>query len=628
VVVDPNFLQLHSLSLGSELRLGAQTFRIVGTVALPNYVYIIKNVHDVLPTRGFGVGVVSPEDLETFTNSTKVYAVRFARRDDLEGRTTRLHQVLSARGHTFTEWLPAANDKRIAMPWGNITSMRSMSLPVSLVFFGLSCLVVCVLIVRVVKLDAVAIGTLYALGYRRGELMRHYLAVPIVVSVVGGLAGALLALPCVEPVVTAMRTSYVLPEAPRSIDLLQLALAVLIPAGLATLASLLAIRGTLRKSAVELMKGTTEGTKVNFLERALRLDRFGFTTRFQLREQVRSLPRLVFLILGVAVASMTLLYGFTWKHSMDLVMTQGALTRYEYAVEYNFKETRNLRSAPLPEGAEPYNALRAHAEGREALGFYVVGMQPDSVGIRMKGLQGRALRRDQINVSAPLAARLKVKEGDTLRFSDKLDGKSYALVIDGIVEAHGEQFVFMPLDAFNRMTGQPEGSYRTVLSKGLLPFDERQLAGVMDARNPASFEELAKPTTIIVSSVTGVAVLIAVVIIALISALKIEESRTTISLLKVFGYRPRELARLVLRGSLPAVVLGFSLGVPLMILFGNALSDSVADTINMLIPMVVSPVHVGVCFAIVLAVSELTTRFSSRKLARVSMSEALEAGTE
>lgn len=628
LLVDPGFLRLHRLAIGDQLELGGRPFRIAGTVAVPHYVYVIKNLHDVLPTPGFGIGVVSAADLATFPHGVTVYAARFERRGDLHAQALRLRELLSARGYSASEWLEAANNRRIMMPWGNISGMKSMSLPVSLVFFLLSCLIVGVLIVRIVKLDSAVIGTLYALGYRRGELTRHYLAIPLLVSAAGAFVGALLALPCVGPVVASMQTSYILPNGSAVPDATNLALAVLLPTALSGLISAAAIRGTLRKSAVELMKGDAQGTKANFLERRLRLDRLGFTARFQLREQVRNLPRLVFLLLGATIASATLLYGFTYHHSMQLVTSRGALARYQYPIEYFFKEPRNLETGALPTGAEPYNALRARAEGRPSVTFYVIGTLPNSVGLSMNDREGRALSRAQVNISSPLATRLGVRAGDTLRFTDQQTGKSYGLPIEGIVEAYGEQFVFMPFDEFNRLTGQRPGTYRVVLSERLLGFDERELAGLMDARNPAAFDELSAPTTLIVSSVTAVAVLIAIIIIALVTSLRIDESRATIALLKVLGYQRQELTKLVLGGSVVGVVAGFCLGLPLMLAFGNFIADFVAEAINMLVPMVVDPLHVLVGFVVILAVHELTARVSGRKLAMIPMSESLKHGSE
>ena len=163
----------------------------------------------------------------------------------------------------------------------------------------------------------------------------------MLLSAAGGLAGTLLALPCVRPVVDSMLIFYILPDKGITFSPLNLALAVLMPVAFIGLSSFLIMRKILKKTAVELMKGDEQKAKVNFIERALRLDRFKFNTKFQIREQVRSIPRLLFLVLGVSAASMILLYGFTYNYSMDVVMEKGALARYLYPLEYNFKEVRN-----------------------------------------------------------------------------------------------------------------------------------------------------------------------------------------------------------------------------------------------------------------------------------------------
>jgi putative ABC transport system permease protein len=628
ILIDPSFLKMHGLDIGGQIELNGKTFNIVGTMAVPNYVYIIKNLYDVLPTSGFGIGIVSGADIEAFPEAVTVYAAYFEDRENINAQTTKLHGLLSEKGYSLSEWMDAKSNKRASMPWANISSMKSMSFPVSTAFFLLSCLIVGVMMMRMVKSDGVVIGTLYAQGYRRRELTRHYLAIPILLSAAGGLAGALLALPCVRPVVDSMLISYILPAKGITFSPLNLALAVLMPVAFIGLSSFLIMRKMLKKSAVELMKGDEQKAKVNFIERALQLDRFKFNTKFQIREQVRSIPRLLFLVLGVSTASMILLYGLTYNYSMDVVMEKGALARYLYPLEYNFKEVRNLQDGGIPEGAEPYNVIRCYPEGRESVEFYLVGTEPDSVGFKMNDMRGNALSRDQVNISYPLASRLKLKEGDTISVVNKLDGKSYSLTIDGIVEAYGEQFVFMPLDEFNRMTGQPLGSYRTVLSSHEIDFDKSLLAGVMDARDHEAYKDLARPTTLIVTSVTILAVLIAVIIIYLVTSLMIDESRNTISLLKVLGYRGKELAKLILNSSTPAVFIGFWLGLPLMLAFGTNISDYVAEMINMVIPMIVNPLYVLISFVLIFAVYEITKRLSERKLAKISMSEALKAGTE
>lgn len=632
ILLDPYFCQTQGLNIGEKIELNGKTFNIVGTIAIPNYVYILKNLYDVLPTNGFGIGIVSVSDMETIpmadSKAVTVYGARFKDRENINTQTAKLHELLSEKEYSLSEWLNTDNNKRASMPWSNINSMQAMSFPVSIVFFLLSCIIVGVLVMRIIKSDGVVIGTLYALGYRRRELICHYLALPMLLSTIGGLAGTLLSLPCVAPVVDLMLVFYILPSKSITFSPINLALAVLMPVVFIGLSSFLIIRNILNKNAAELMKGDTQKANVNCIERIIRLDRFKFSTKFRIREQVRSIPRLLFLVLGVSTASMIMLFGFNFNYSMDIVMEKGALDRYLYPLEYNFKEVQNIKDRNIPEGAEPYNAFRCYLEGRETVEFYLVGMEPDSVGLKMKDMSGNAMLKNQVNITNPLASRLKLNEGDTISFVNKLDGKSYSLTIDGIVEAYGEQFVYMPLDEFNRMTEQPHGSYRTVLSSHEINYDESLIAGVMDARDTEAFEDLSKPTTLIVASVTALAILIAVIIIFLVTSLMIDESRNTISLLKVFGYRGKELAKLILNSSTAAVFIGFCLGLPFMLIFGNNLYGYVAEIINMVVPMIMSPLFVLISFVLIFTVYEITKWLCRKKLSKIPMSEALKAGTE
>ena len=151
ILLDPYFYKTQGLNIGGQIELNGKTFNIVGTMAMPNYVFIIKNLYDVLPTSGFGIGLVSGADLEAFPEAVTVYEARFKDRENLNAQTVKLHGLLSEKGYSLSEWMDAKNNKRVSMPRSNIKSMRSMSLPVSTAFFLLSCLIVGVMIMRIVS---------------------------------------------------------------------------------------------------------------------------------------------------------------------------------------------------------------------------------------------------------------------------------------------------------------------------------------------------------------------------------------------------------------------------------------------------------------------------------------------
>ena len=626
ILLDPYFTSSHGINIGDSVEVGGKTFRVMGTMALPHYIYPLKYINDILPPAGFGIGLVSEKEFQDFPEAETVYAVYFPNRDNINAQTVQLRKQLDDQGYKLSDWVDAGNNKRIRMPWATITGMKTMAVPMPAAMFLLCCLIIGIMIWRMVRADGVIIGTLYAQGYRRRELMRHYMALPLIVGAAGGLLGVLAGLPCIAPIVKYLATSYyVIPMTGVHISVPDILVGVLMPVLFLGAASFLVIRRELKKSAGELMKGDRQKAKVNMLEKHIRLERLPFGVRFQMREQMRSIPRLLFLLLGVTAASVLMLFGFTITHSMNVVFESGSDDMYGYAYEYTFKE---IRQDQVHEGATPFNAAKCYPAGRENAEFYLTGIMPDA-DINLLDQSGNPLPKEQVNITYLLANRLNLRQGDTISMVNKLDGAVYQLRIDGIIQTYAGQFVYLPLDKFNRLTGQPDGSYTGVFSTRELPYSEQELAGTKDLQNiPDAMTELAMPMTMLTVFMTLIAGLMGAIIIYLVTSLMIEESRGTISLFKVFGYRGKEVAGMILNSSTWAVLAGFLLGIPLMLLSAGAMYAYLGEMINMVLPMILSPAYVLVSFLLIFGVFWLTKRLCGRKLAKIPMSEALKAGTE
>jgi len=626
ILVDPNFLHIHDLSIGGSVNIDGHGFTIVGTMALPHYVYPLRFVHDVLPPSGFGIGLISDEDFVLFPNAATVYSARFIDRENISAQTMRLNRLLNESGYSLTGWVDAENNRRIQMPWAQITAARAISLPVSSVMFLITCLIVGVMIWRMVKADSVIIGMMYAQGYRRGELIRHYLALPLTLAIAGGLLGVLLALLVITPSVLMMMEFYNVPVTGIAFSFGHLLVGILMPVMFLGLASYMVVRSELKKTAGELMKGDSGKTKVNFLERSVKLERFNFTTKFQLREQMRSVPRLMFLLLGVTAASFMMLVGFTINNSMNVVLGGGMDEMFNFTIEYSFN---SIQQGEAPEGSEAFNAISVFPEGRESAQFYIMGIQPDSNAILPRDSSGNVMARNQVIMTFPLANRLRLTPGDSITVINRMNGVSYSLVVEAIAQTHSGQFIFMPIDDFNSMTGMAEGSYSGLMADRELDIDPQLLAGLMDLREAAdAMDEFSEMLTTMVVVITVIAGLMAIVIIFLVTSLMIEESRGSISLLKVFGYRNKEVSKLILSSSTWVVVMGFVLGLPITLLLANAMFRFLGEMINLVLPMLINPLHVAICFVAIMGVYFFTRKLCSRKLNGISMSEALKAGAE
>ena len=114
----------------------------------------------------------------------------------------------------------------------------------------------------------------------------------------------------------------------------------------------------------------------------------------------------------------------------------------------------------------------------------------------------------------------------------------------------------------------------------------------------------------------------------LISGMIVEENTVNISMLKILGYRKREIRNLVLTGNHLLLCIGFVVGIPLALAVGGSVCASSAETTGMLISLYVKPVSYLITLLIVLASYLLSLVLAGRKVERIEMTESLKRNNE
>ncbi len=626
ILLDPAFAKANGYPVGSQIEAAGKTLTVAGFVSLPHYIYPLKNVNDILYSPNeFGVAIINREEFSDIDNAAGIYSVRFNdRTKSLNKQAVELRESLRAEGITVSDWIDISDNKRARMVWASITGMKTMSVPLPAAMFLLSCLIIGIMFWRMIRRESVIIGTLYAQGYRRRELMRHYMAVPLLLAFAGGMIGSLLGLPSIKPMVMAMISYYNVPVPGIELSFLNVLIGILTPTLFLGLSSYLVIRSELKRSPAELMKGDKQKTKVNALERTFKLERLKFSTKFKLREQFRSISRLVFLLLGVTSASVIMLFGFTVLNSMNHAFSASDVYRFEY--EYAF---RDLQLGEAPEGAEAFNAGKFYSENNEEIEFYISGIEPDSTLVILKDGKGNPIPNNQTNITRSLANRLGIKAGDTVSFINKENGKPYTFHIDAVADSYVEQFIYVPIHEFNREMGLPENGYMGLFSTTKLDIPDEELSGTKSMSElPGAMDEFFGQMVSMVALMTIVSSIVALIILYLVTSLIIEENRNTISLFKVFGYRRREIKSMMLNSSTFVIVAGFLIGIPVAAASMGAVYGYIGNMINLVLPAIVSPLYVVISFAAIMLTYQLSKLLCAKSLETVSMGEALKAGAE
>lgn len=627
ILIDPQFSAANDLNVGDSLMIRGKSYEISGIMVLPNYIYIVRSKEEMInDPQSFGIAVLRRQDLDRLPDKTDFYAIRFNQRDNTHEQAILFRNYLVTNGTTLTHWESTENNNKVTVVALEVSTLTTMSRAVPGMLLVLSIILISILLKRMIQRESVVIGTLYALGYRKSELLRHYLVYPFLMAGVGGVLGSLLGVAMVKPMLDFLMEAFTMPVETYQFNIIQLVAGMVIPLTVLCLVSYFVVSKLLTISPAELMKGARVSEKLNFFEQAIQLDRFRFNTKFQIREQVRSLSRTAFLLFGIIVATILLLYGLTLQSSLDYMLNEGIAALYQFKYEYVFNE---LQTSEPPAGFEQYNAITVTAEQDRNSNFYLVGALPQSTRLQLKDGSGKKLIPDRVIITKLLADRLRVSKDDEIRVIGDEDLKEYTLTIDAIADSAAGEFMFMPFDQFNAMIDMPDGSYSGIWGDEQLTFPD----GVIRSKKSmeaiaAGIKSLISQTGGLVYTLTITAFILGLIIIFLVTGMIIEENRNTISLFKVLGYRGKEINKLILSSNTLVVVLGYMIGVPVLLASVSALMQSLASSMQMTIPAHLSIWNILLGFVIVMVTYQVAQLLSKKKINRIQMSAALKAGTE
>lgn len=401
IMLDRPFAETNGYRIGDQITVAGRKFTVSGYALLPNFIYVIKSKEEMMNNPStFGIAVVGREDLETLPGRNRVYAIRFDDRENIKAQEASVKNELRSQGIRVTNWQSTVRKVNVSYVPMEIDVLSTMSPAVPFAMLALACVLLGMLMWRTIKSETVIIGTFYAQGYRRRQLVLHYLTFPLFISIIGSVLGSAFGLLLVNSVLRLMLTAFPMPVYKTLLNPWLVLLAVALPVVILCGVTWCITGRTLKTAPAVLMKGGEARGKVNFIERSLRLDRLGFNTKFKIREQIRSLSRTFFLIFGVIVATMLMLYGLTMKSSVDYMLREGISELYNFKYEYVFT---SAKTGMPPAGTEQFNAAYVSLADNEDISFYVTGVLPATKMVRLKDASGQPFQPDQTTITATLA---------------------------------------------------------------------------------------------------------------------------------------------------------------------------------------------------------------------------------
>jgi len=645
IVVEKRFSQVNDISVGDIIQIAGNEFKVTGIGTSPDYNALFKEMSDtVVDSKMFGTVFVTEGAYdklhatgESVKTETYLYAFRLKGKttcddvkdalEDIKVDTDRIddeyfQEYWDRTGAAINDFKDGIKDlksganeladgvaelkketdsflKDYDTDLANITSFvtsddnprtggaaddQQINVQAGY-FFGVMLMllftyVISVFVVHGIEKESSVIGALYALGVKRRDLMMHYLTLPVIVTTVAGIIGFLIGISNVGiPVQMADAYAYYsIPAMDVKIPPILIVYGIVMPPLTAIVVNYFVIRKKLSQTALSLIKNEVKQPKGSNVD----LGDMGFVGRFRVRQMLREMRTGLTVVIGMFIALICLMLSLNTATFCSKVKKQNVEdTHYEYMYTYKYP-TENP-----PEGGE---AAYAKTLKKEVYGYNwdvtVLGLSKNTKYFDVDLKDGK----NRVAISSSFAEKYCYSVGDEIVLHDEENDIDYGFTVDSVTQYTPAFYVFMTIDDARELFGAGSDEYNVVFSDKDLEVDPARLyATTTKADIESAAGIFADQMRSMVVMIVIISTLIFVVVMYLMMKVMIDRSAFSISLIKVFGFRTKEIRKLYLDGNFFIIAIGAAICLPLAKLIMSAVYPSLVSNVNCGVKLTFAP---------------------------------------
>ncbi|MCU6698181.1 ABC transporter permease [Laedolimicola ammoniilytica] len=644
IAIDRMYADNNGLTIGDRLESGARSWIITGLVALPDYSCLFSDNNDsMFDAVKFGVAIVTPEMFANFSkdelywNYAWKYDVPPEEGEPEQDAAEDLMQGILNEAD-LENFVPAYQNQAIQFTGDDMGSDQAMMVILLYIVILIMAFVFGITTSNTISREANVIGTLRASGYTKNELIRHYMTMPTIVTLVSALIGNILGYTSLKEVCAGMYYgSYSLPTYVTIWNAEAFVETTVVPVLLMMVVNYLVLRRKLGLSPLKFLRRDLSRRKQ---KHAMPLSQhIPFFTRFRLRIIFQNVGNYLILFIGILFANMLLMFGLALPAVLDhyqAEIEQNLLCNYQYILQVPYdamNEDKKLESMISMlyfqsevetdnEDAEKFTAYALNTPDepymKESVTLY--GLQDDSRYIPID------FRDDGVYISSAYAEKYLLEPGDTITLYEEYGTDAYTFRVDDVYHYEGGLTVFMPQKQVNDLFDLGNDYFSGYLSDTeITDIDGKYIGTMIDAE---ALTKISRQLTVSMGSmmglVNGFAMLMFMVLVYLLSKIIIEKNAQSISMTKILGYSNREISGLYIMSTTIVVILFLLNSLPIeyevmVVLFRAMMLQSISGWITFYIGPEIYVEMFVMGFGTYLAVALL----EYRKIRHVPMDAAL-----
>ena len=639
-----------------------RNWKIVGLVALPDYSCLFSDNNDTMfDAVKFGVAIIPEGGLDAYSADDLVYDYSWKYDtkpvDDAEEKDMSEDLMKDLNGEVALQsFIPQYQNQAIHFTGDDMGGDRTMMIALLYIVIAILAFVFGITISNTISKEASVIGTLRASGYTKNELIRHYMAMPVIVTAISAVIGNILGYTVLKKVCAGMYYgSYSLPtyETIWSADVF--VLTTIVPILIMLVVNYVVLRKKLQLGPLNFLRHDLSGKKQH---KIVPLNpKLPFFSRFQIRVLFQNMSNYVVLFIGIIFANMLLMFGLILpsilNHYQESIPKQ-MLCNYQYMLQVPIEamdEEHKLESMVQMllfskavetenEDAEKFSAysLEQSMSSEKKDGVTIYGVAENSRYIPLDfntntasdhntdgGSIANADNVPKVYVSSAYAEKYDLVIGDTISLKEPYGDDVYEFTVEGIYPYEAGIAVFMPQKELNQTFDLGDDYFCGYLSDTeITDIDEKYIGSVIDVD---ALTKISRQLMVSMGSmmylVDGFAIVMFVVLIYLLSKIIIEKNAQSISMVKILGYTNREISRLYLMSTSVVVTAFLLISLPIETVLMKVIIKIVMQSMTGWISFYMDPkIYVemfvlGICSYAVVAMVEY------RRIRKVPMDTAL-----
>ena len=464
----------------------------------------------------------------------------------------------------------------------NSSNLSSLSSTFSILFVAIAALVIYASVARMVDEQSILVGTTKALGFYNKEVMAKYLIFGVRSTLLGVIAGILLAYFVLQTLCLNMYAPYyTVPKAPPCFLLGPSVLLFVGGLALAVAAVLIASYSLMKSTAVTLMKGKEPK---QLFKTGKSASSSSLYTRLILLNMGSDLTRVIVTIVSIAGCCILLMVGFTLKFGEDRVVQRqyGEVMTFDAELTFdpdNPEAAEKLKSLLDSSGVESilvYQDNHAFSDGDSLSACKLISAEPDALpgwyNLRDENNESLVTESEHgVLITKRMHETLALNPGDTITFYNE-SMSAFPTEVTGIFNNYFGQISFASQSAFREIFGtDPVPNCFFIKLNGfsinVLRDGARWLPGFISledaAARRAQIESTAKAMDVLIIVMIVAAGLMAWFILDNLSGSYMLHKKKELTVMRVNGFTTKECVRYAASELIITTVLGILLGVPL-----------------------------------------------------------------